>query len=88
MGYKVGLKGQVVIDKKIRDKLGIQPGWQAVQLLVDDHVEITFLPPEHDRSLAGSLAPFVERSLPSSKELREAREAAWSEQIKRKVEPG
>ncbi len=55
MTYLVGAKGQVVIAKDIRDKLGIHPGWRAIQSVVNDHVEIRFLPPEHDRSLAGVL---------------------------------
>lgn len=55
MTYVVGPKGQVVISKKIREQLGIGPGWLAVQRLVGDRVEIHFLPPEHERSLAGIL---------------------------------
>ena len=34
--HKVGSKGQVVIAKEIRDELGIQPGWLALQRVVDD----------------------------------------------------
>ena len=55
----VGQKGQVVISKEIRDKLGIEPGWWALQSIVDGHVEIYFLPPEHNRSLLGCLAPYT-----------------------------
>lgn len=51
MNHKVGQKGQIVIEKRIRDKLGVKPGWQALQLLVGDHVEVYFVPPEHNRSL-------------------------------------
>ena len=64
MAHLVGPKGQVVIEKEIRDKLGVQPGWQAVQLLVDDHVRIYFIPPEHNRSLFGSAKPFIRRQPP------------------------
>ena len=77
MRHRVGPKGQVVIKKEIRDKLGVEPGWEALQFLVNDHVEVYFLPPEHDRSLAGSLSSYVMRSLPTTEALREAREAAW-----------
>jgi AbrB family looped-hinge helix DNA binding protein len=59
MAAKVGTKGQVVIEKAIRDRLGIEPGWIALQRLVDDHIEIHFIPPEHNRSLAGCLAPYT-----------------------------
>lgn len=51
----VGTKYQVVIEQSVRERLKIQPGWVAVQTVVDDHVEMRFLPPEHDRSLAGTL---------------------------------
>ena len=78
MTYSVGAKGQVVIDKSIRDRLGVLPGWQAVQKLVGDRVEIRFIGPEHNRSLAGCLAKHVERSAPNAEALRHAREAAWA----------
>ena len=61
MAHRVGPKGQVVIEKEIRDKLGVEPGWQAVQLLVDNHVRIYFIPPEHNRSLRGAATPYIRR---------------------------
>ena len=63
MANAVGLKGQVVIEKEIRDRLGIQPGWQTVQMLVDGRVEMYFLPPEHRRSLKGCLKVYVHPSV-------------------------
>jgi AbrB family looped-hinge helix DNA binding protein len=61
MAHSVGTKGQVVIQKEIRDRLGVEPGWQTVQLLVDNHVEIYFIPPPHRRSLRGAAKPFIRR---------------------------
>jgi bifunctional DNA-binding transcriptional regulator/antitoxin component of YhaV-PrlF toxin-antitoxin module len=61
LANSVGPKGQVVIEKAIRDRLGVEPGWQAVQLLVDNHVEIYFIPPPHNRSLLGAAKPFIRR---------------------------
>ena len=55
----VGTKYQVVIEREARRKLGIQPGWVAVQTVVGDHLELRFLPPEHSRSLAGSLGSYA-----------------------------
>ena len=59
MASIVGMKGQVVIDKAIRDLLGISPGWRAYQALDEGCVKIYFLPPSHNRSLLGSLREFV-----------------------------
>ncbi len=78
MANKVGPKGQLVIEKTIRDRLGVKPGWVAVQLLVDDHVRIHFVPPEHDESLAGVLADYAKPKL-GSEGLHKAREQAWLE---------
>jgi bifunctional DNA-binding transcriptional regulator/antitoxin component of YhaV-PrlF toxin-antitoxin module len=50
-----------VIPKEIRDRLGVKPGWQALQLVVGDHLEVYFVPPPHNRSLAGCLAPYLKR---------------------------
>ena len=77
MANVVGTKGQVVINKEIRQKLGIEPGWLALQRIVDDHVVIDFVPPEHNRSLMGILAPHVKISIAPGKEWDEARELAW-----------
>ena len=81
MANKVGPKGQVVISKPTRDRLGILPGWEALETVVGDHVELRFVPPPHDRSLQGSLAGSVRR-VPSSSS--RAREAAWARAARRK----
>ena len=57
--HSVGTKGQVVIEKALRDRLGVGAGWQTLQTLVGDHIEIRFVPPEHDRSLFGALAQYA-----------------------------
>jgi len=61
MASVVGSKGQIVIEKPIRERLGIEPGWQALQLLVDQHLEVYFIPPAHRRSLRGAAKPFIRR---------------------------
>lgn len=76
MTGSVGTQGQVVIDEAIRAALGIAPGWIAVQRLVDNHVEIRFLPPDHGESLKGSLASHTTVTV-SGDEWHEARERAW-----------
>ncbi|MEO6323921.1 MAG: AbrB/MazE/SpoVT family DNA-binding domain-containing protein [Thermoanaerobaculia bacterium] len=77
MTTRVGTKGQVVIDKAIRDQLGIQPGYLAIQRVVQDRVEISFLPPEHERSLRGVLAGSVRTNVAPGEDWHHAEEAAW-----------
>ena len=50
---KVGEQGEVVIDGRLREELGIGPGWFALQKVVDDRLEVEFLPPDHNESPAG-----------------------------------
>lgn len=77
MSSVLGAKGQLVIEKPIREALGLGPGHLSVQRLVEDHVEIRFFPPEHDRSLRGVLAPLVHRKLPPER-WEEVRAAGWT----------
>ena len=85
MAYVVGVKGQVVIAKEIRDRLGVEPGWLALQRIVDDHVEVYFLPPGHDRSLKGSLAEHVKARIPPGEEWAQARDRAWGKAAEEKA---
>lgn len=55
----VGDNGEVVIDGKLREELGIGPGWFALQKVVDGHLEVEFLPPDHNDSPAGIAAGYV-----------------------------
>jgi AbrB family looped-hinge helix DNA binding protein len=77
MANTVGTKGQVVIEKSIRERLGVEPGSLAIQRVVGDHVEIYLAPPAHRRSLKGILAPRVKRHVPPE-EWDVAREEAWA----------
>lgn len=78
-----------MIEKEIRDRLGVRPGWRTLQLLVGDHVEIHFLPPEHERSLAGFLSGYARgRGAGGVGALRDAREAAWGEAARRRMADG
>ena len=81
----VGTKGQVVIAKKIRDELGIRPGWLALQRLVDGHVEIYFVMPEHNRSLKGALQKYIDPAVVESLKglsWQEIRDKAGAESVK------
>lgn len=82
--YKVGTKGQVVIDKELRDRLGIGPGWIAIQRLVGDHIEIRFFPPEHNESLAGILpSRSAAEGVPADADWGEVKAKAWTDAVNR-----
>jgi bifunctional DNA-binding transcriptional regulator/antitoxin component of YhaV-PrlF toxin-antitoxin module len=51
----VGERGQVTIEKSIREELGVYAGDVAVQRVEGRRVVIEFVPAPHRRSLAGSL---------------------------------
>lgn len=79
----VGTKYQVVIEREARVRLGIQPGWEAVQVVAGDRLEVRFLPPEHVNSLAGSLRKYAKKRADDYG--REKREAWESEVTARRV---
>ena len=64
-----------MISKPTRDRLGIEPGFEALERVVDDHVELYFVPPPHRRSLKGLLAAQLRRKPRLG--LSAAREKAW-----------
>lgn len=55
MSAVVNIRGQITVDREIRERLGISPGMVAVQQIVDNHLLVTFIPAPHKRSLAGVL---------------------------------
>lgn len=55
MASSVGERGQVTIEKAIREELGVYAGDLAVQRIEDGRVVIEFVPAPHRRSLAGAL---------------------------------
>ena len=85
MVHLVGPKGQVVIAKEIRDRLGVEPGWVALQRLEGDHVEVYFVPPAHRKSLKGSLAGHIKASIAAGKEWDKARDIAWGKAARKKM---
>lgn len=79
MAATVGARGQVTIEKPLRDQLGIGPGWRVIQRRVGDCIEFRFLPPRHRRSLRGVLSDPNGPHFETETELREAIDAAWTE---------
>ena len=76
MASKVGERGQITIEKSIREELGIYTGDEAVQRIEDGRIVIEVVPGRHRRSLAGSLAPHVRRQ-PDDTSWESLRQAAW-----------
>ena len=88
MAGKVGAKGNVVIEKSIRDQLGIEAGWETVQVVRDGYVEIYFLPPAFPGMAAGALREYTSRSQFSDEDaLHDAIEEAMAE-FRRILVPG
>jgi bifunctional DNA-binding transcriptional regulator/antitoxin component of YhaV-PrlF toxin-antitoxin module len=85
MAYLVGPKGQIVVAKELRERLGVKPGWIALQRLVGDHIEVRFVPPEHDATLKGSLARHI-RAHVAPERWDAAREGAWQRASRRVTE--
>ena len=79
MSTTVGTKGQVTIEKEIREALGVQPGWRAIQRQEGNQVVISFRPPKHRDSLHGILSNPGGPSLPTNEEFQAAVERAWDE---------
>ncbi len=59
IGTSVGERGQITIEKELREKLGVRPKDLAIQQIDQGRLVITFVrPPEpHMRSVAGILGP-------------------------------
>jgi bifunctional DNA-binding transcriptional regulator/antitoxin component of YhaV-PrlF toxin-antitoxin module len=59
LGTSVGERGQITIEREIREKLGIRPKDLAVQRVEDGRLVVEFVRPHepHMRSLAGILGP-------------------------------
>jgi AbrB family looped-hinge helix DNA binding protein len=76
MTSRVGERGQITIEKAIRDELGIYAGDETVQRVEDGRIVIEVVPGRHRRSLAGSLKGKVARR-PNDESWEALRRAAW-----------
>lgn len=88
MSTQVGAAGQILIEQEIRDRLGVQPGWEVVQILRDGHLEIYFLPPAEPGASAEVLPRADDASsLQDEDRLREAVEAAMEAALRERYAP-
>jgi AbrB family looped-hinge helix DNA binding protein len=76
MGSKVGERGQITIEKAIREELAIYAGDETVQRIEDGRIVIEVVPGRHRRSLAGTLRDKVRR-IPDDEAWDALRDAAW-----------
>lgn len=77
MPSRVGERGQITVEKAIREELAVYAGDQAVQWVEDGRLVVEFVPAPHRRSLAGRLAGKVIRR-PADEDWASLREAARS----------
>jgi AbrB family looped-hinge helix DNA binding protein len=84
MSSVVGSRGQITIDKAIRDRLGIKPKDVAVQEVVDGQVVVRFLPAPHRRDLYGILKSKPRRPMQTRRQIEEAVEEAMAEEHRRR----
>jgi AbrB family looped-hinge helix DNA binding protein len=76
MTSRVGERGQITIEKAIREQLAIYAGDEAVQRVEDGRIVIEIVPGRHARSLAGVLREHVGR-WPEDESWEVLRTAAW-----------
>jgi AbrB family looped-hinge helix DNA binding protein len=76
MTSRVGDRGQITIEKAIRDELAIYSGDETVQRIQDGRIVIEVIPGRHRRSLAGSLRDKVGRT-PTDESWEALRDEAW-----------
>ncbi len=76
MSSRVGERGQITIEKAIREELAIYAGDETVQRVENGRIVIELVPGRHRRSLAGSLRDKVRRQ-PADETWEALRDAAW-----------
>ncbi len=77
MTSRVGERGQITIEKDIREELAIDAGDETVQRVEEGRIVIEVIPGRHRRSLAGALHDKLGRS-PVDESWPALREAAWA----------
>jgi AbrB family looped-hinge helix DNA binding protein len=76
MTSRVGERGQITIEKAIREELAIYAGDETVQRVEDGRIVIEVIPGRHRRSLAGALKGTTRRQ-PADETWEALRQAAW-----------
>lgn len=77
MSSRVGDRGQITIEKAIREELAIYAGDETVQRVEGGRIVIEVIPGRHRRSLAGALRGKTTRK-PDDETWPALRDAAWA----------
>lgn len=77
MTSRVGERGQITIEKAIREELAIYSGDETVQRIEDGRIVIEVIPGRHRRSLAGALKSKRGRT-PPDETWSALRDVAWA----------
>jgi hypothetical protein len=72
---RVGERGQITVEKAIREELAVYAGDEAVQWVQDGRLVVEFVPAPHRRSLAGTLGDKV-TTRPTDEDWATIRDAA------------
>ncbi|MEA2025518.1 MAG: AbrB/MazE/SpoVT family DNA-binding domain-containing protein [Chloroflexota bacterium] len=76
MASRVGERGQITVEKAIREELAVYAGDQAVQWVEDGRLIVAFVPAPHRRSLFGALAGGITKRPPDEHDWNAIIEAA------------
>lgn len=76
MSSRVGERGQITVEKAIREELSVYAGDVAVQWVEDGRLVVGFVPAPHRRSLAASLAGKARKRPPDEDDWEAIRDAA------------
>jgi hypothetical protein len=79
---RVRSDGSILIERAVRDRLGVRPGREAVQTLRDGYLEIRFLPPAEAGASAGILGPCDAEWLRDEDALRKAIDQAFEDEMR------
>ena len=77
MSSRVGDRGQITIEKAIREELAIYAGDETVQRVENGRIVIEVVPGRHRRSMAGALRDKIGRK-PADETWSALRDAAWT----------
>ncbi len=76
MASRVGQRGQITIEKALREELAVYAGDQAVQWVEDGRLVVAFVPAPHRRSLYGALTGKITKRPPDEDDWHAIIEAA------------